>query len=228
MEERQRRPEAIAGPEAEPLRDPLSLGHDRRVQVHAALRVGGGAGGVEHKAVVVASHLGLRGQHRRVVDALGVRDEARFLRPDHDAAQVPRSRLRHHVGIERLGHEDPHAGVADHVLELAGLEPRVDGHGDRPQAHRPHLQRECIEGRVHQQPDAVALADAGAVEAARHLQRRLGELPIAGTLSREDDRIARRLRAQVDEPGKGLRQRLRCGACGRHGSLSITPSSTER
>ena len=80
VEERERRPEPVLGRQVQPLGDPLSLRHDRRVPVHAALRVGGGAGRVEHQPVVVATDLRQRGRDGRGVDALRARHERRVLR----------------------------------------------------------------------------------------------------------------------------------------------------
>ena len=73
VEERQGRPEAVVRRQAEPLRDPLALRHDRGVAVDAALRVGGGARRVEHQPVVVPADLGLRGGDGRGIDGGGVR-----------------------------------------------------------------------------------------------------------------------------------------------------------
>ena len=93
VEERERRPEPVLGRQVQPLGDPLSLRHDRRVPVHAALRVGGGARRVEHQPVVVATDLRQRGGDGRGVDALRARHERRVLRVRHDPARLRRVRL---------------------------------------------------------------------------------------------------------------------------------------
>ena len=51
-----------------------------------------------------------------------------------------------------------------------------------------------------------------------HLDRGVGELAVVGPLAGEDDGVAGRVRAQVDQTGEGRRQSLRCLACGRHGT----------
>ena len=103
-----------------------------------------------------------------------------------------RARLLEQRRVARLGDEDRHARVPRHVPELARLEARVDGHRDRAQAHRAELQREASERGVQQQPDAVALADARAVQPARGrvapASARLARSD--GALSGEDERVA--------------------------------------
>ena len=118
--------------------------------------------------------------------------------------------------------------MPDHIAQLAGLEAGVDRYRDRTEPHRPELQREGIQRGLQQQPDAVALADARAVEAAGHGDRRVGELAVARTLAGEDDGVSRRVRAQIDEPGECRRQRLPWLAFACHDARSISRSSTER
>ena len=204
------------GRQADPLGDPLALRHDRRVQVHAALRVGRRAGGVEHQAVVVAAHLGLRGEHRRGVDARRrPRRSPASSRPDHDAARSRRAapprapRRRRAQRPESACRSGGSRSSSSRALKRA-----LTGTGIAPRRIAPSCSANASSDALHQQPDAVALADARAVEAARHLERGLGELPVAGTLSREDDRIARRAR--------------RAGRRARRGSAAAAPVSRVR
>ena len=111
-----------SGPRAsrpQPLGDPLALGHDRGVPVHAALRVGRRAGRVEHQPVVVAADLRPARPRRGAVDARRRRRRTAAscvpITTRHVSdAPASSSTLR----VERLGDQDPHAGVADHVAQL--------------------------------------------------------------------------------------------------------------
>jgi hypothetical protein len=144
----------------------------------------GGARGVQdHRRVVVraAGHLG----HRRAL----VQQPVERARLDGDEAGPGRLRALGGFGGDRVPGEDERgAGVAQVVLDLAGLQQRVhrDHHGAGAQ-HPVVEDRELHHVRQHQ-PDAVARSDASRGEQPRRSRGALVQVPVGQGQIVEPDR----------------------------------------
>ena len=131
-----------------------------------------------------------RGQHRRVPAAVG--QGLPFRAADqHDVLQpgTCRPHLVDHGGVVRGhvrpgGHQQAHAGLAEHVLELVGAVGRVDADQNRADLGRGILQLEPLGTVGGPDADPVALPDAAAQQAVGEgvdlgVQGRVG-VPAAG------------------------------------------------
>ncbi len=186
VEHRQRRPEAVPGAEAEAGCDGLALGEQRGVGVQAALRVGGGAGGVHDADGILRGHCGFRLEDLGEVDRLVSTGEDEIIAEHGDAGLGRQPGFREERLEARRGDQQAEAGVGADVAEFTCLVAGVERDADGAEAGRSQSEREVVGADLAEQDaDPVAAGDAGRAQSAGREQRALRELAVRQLGARE-------------------------------------------